>query len=79
MRPGAIRGATRVLGKPNGMSDEQCSPLHIHDTVIDGFPYMVSAWIPTPAEVELIKRGQPIFLYINGTTHPPVMLEVPTE
>lgn len=79
MRPGAIRGATRVLGKPANMTDEQCAPLHIHDTVIDGYPYMVSAWIPTPAEVQLIMSGQPIFLYIGGQQHPPVMLGVPVE
>jgi hypothetical protein len=77
MYPGHINGATRTLGKPSNMSDEQCNSLAICDIVHEGFPYMVSAWMPTPEDLKRIMRGQPVYLYIQGTTHPVVMMAVP--
>jgi hypothetical protein len=37
---------------------------------------MVTAWSPTPDELERINAGAPIYLRIIGNRHPPVMLEV---
>ncbi len=79
---GRIRGATRVLGKPAKWDetnpDQDCSALAIVDISPEqGGPQMVSAWFPTPDEMALLQAGQPVYLSIFGTVHPPVALWVP--
>lgn len=75
-----IDGATRVFGAPAGHDNEteplKISDLPIQDTILDGFPFMVSAWEPTPAELESLKKGAPILLYIGGNIHPVVSVIV---
>lgn len=73
-----IPHATRVLGKQQGylglpLRDE------VRNTTVDGpaTPCMVTAWEPTPDELERINAGEKIHLCILGTQHPPVLLEVP--
>lgn len=74
-----IAGATRVLGKSQGYSG-----LAIRDQVTnctvngDGAPEMVTAWEPTPSEIEAIKAGALVYVHILGTSHPPIMVEVAT-
>lgn len=68
----SIAGATRRLGKAQGYLT-----LPIMDTVTPaGAPVMISAWEPTPADLERLTMGAPIYLMVVGTQHPPVMLEV---
>jgi hypothetical protein len=83
MQIGRIDRCTRVLGKSQGYLG-----LPIRDEVItcsvggEGTPCMVTAWFPTPDEIERINAGAPIHLRIVGTGHPPVMLnvgDVPSE
>lgn len=79
---GRIRGATRVLGKPEGWDEQHpeiaCQGLPILDLPADqGGPAMVSAWFPTPDEVKRIIAGEPVYLSIFGHGHPPVALWVP--
>lgn len=80
MLPGRIEGATRYLGAPADWKPDQdgpCLHLAIRDISAEsGANVMVSAWMPTPAEVEAIKRGAPVYLYVWGTGHPPVALGV---
>jgi len=81
---GRIRGATRVLGKPANWEetnpDTQCGALAIVDVPVEqGGPQMVSAWFPTPEEMKLLQAGQPVYLSIWGTSHPPVSIWVPAE
>lgn len=73
-----IPNATRVIGKSQGylglpLRDE------VRNTTVAGpeTPCMVTAWEPTPDELERINEGEKIHLVILGTQHPPVMLEVP--
>jgi hypothetical protein len=73
-----IPNATRVLGKQQGylglpVRDE------VRNTTVDGLatPCMVTAWEPTPDELQRINEGTPIHLVLLGTQHPPVMIEVP--
>lgn len=72
-----IEGATRVLGKSQGYLG-----LPLRDELTncavngEGTPSMVTAWEPTPAEIEAIIAGAPIYLRIIGTAHPPVNIEV---
>lgn len=66
---GAIEGATRQLVGPDGSN---VRPLLIKDVA----GCMVSAWHPTPAELEAINAGAPILLWISGALHPPVAVSV---
>ena len=72
-----IEGATRNIGKSQGYIG-----LPLRDEVVDdivtgpGTPVMVSAWEPTPAELERLAKGAPILLRVVGQIHPPVMIEV---
>jgi len=37
---------------------------------LDGAPVVVTAWLPTPEELEQIKQGKPIFLTFIGGLPP---------
>jgi hypothetical protein len=63
---------TRVLQKPPSMTDEECSPLAIHDTGAE----LLSCWQPTDEERAAIAAGAPIWLSVVGRGHPPVALFV---
>ena len=72
MQIGRIEKATRVLGKQQGymglpVRDEVVSP----DTAC-----MVTAWLPTPAELALLNAGASVHVRILGTVHPPIKVEV---
>ncbi len=66
-----IIGATRVFGVEQGFLG-----LPIQDVEIGGQPTMVSAWEPTPEELRLLNEGAKVRLYVRGTVHPPVSVEV---
>lgn len=82
MIPKRIEGATRYLGAPVGWEPEKdgdCSHLAILD-----FPatatsphVMLSAWEPTPAELQALNEGKPVYLQVVGKGHPPVNIWVP--
>lgn len=72
-----IPNATRVIGKSQGylglpLRDE------VRNTTVDGpsTKCMVTAWEPTPDELERLNKGASVHLVIIGTSHPPVMVEV---
>jgi hypothetical protein len=73
-----IEGATRNLGAPADWDGDlsKCNVLPIIDVDTDQGPFMVSAWEPTPAELEAINAGGSIQLWISGTGHPVVSLTV---
>ncbi len=68
----AIRAlnATRVLAQ----SQDEYYTLAIRDETVDGRNHMVSAWEPTPQDIENIKNGGTVYLAILGTVHPPVVV-----
>jgi hypothetical protein len=37
---------------------------------LDGCPFVVVAWIPTPEEIEQLKAGQPVYLSMLGGLSP---------
>lgn len=83
MNIGKIEGFTRELGKPKDWDDEKqgiCHALPIRDCIdAEGNPLMVSAWQPTPEEIEAIVNGEPILLFVFGTeehAHPVVSVGV---
>ncbi len=72
-----IAGWTRELGKSQGYFG-----LPVKDGVIidarNGAetPVMLSAWEPTPGELQALNNGAPVILRVIGSAHPPVMVEV---
>jgi hypothetical protein len=77
MQIGRVEGTTRVLGKSQGYLG-----LPIRDEPLNcsvggpNTPSMVTAWLPTPKEIEAICAGAPIHVRILGTAHPPIIVEV---
>lgn len=77
MQIGRVNGATRVLGKSQGYMG-----LPLRDEVVnctvngEQTPLMVTAWLPTPRELEALNAGAPVHVKIIGTAHPPIMVEV---
>lgn len=77
MQIGYVTGATRVLGKSQGYLGLPVRDELIHcDVGGEGTPSMVTAWFPTPDELDRLLAGAPIHLRLLGTAHPPVMIEV---
>lgn len=72
-----IDGATRCLAKPGDMSDDECHSLHVRDVLTpEGNPVMLSAWVPTPEELQALMAGGHVVLGVCGNAHPPVFLIV---
>ncbi|MBO9099988.1 MULTISPECIES: hypothetical protein [unclassified Rhizobium] len=77
MQIGVIEGATRIIGKSQGYLG-----LPLRDAVVDCgvggecTPVMMTAWLPTPDELERLNAGAGVILTVHGTMHPPVMIEV---
>jgi hypothetical protein len=72
---GHIEGATRVLGKSQGYIG-----LPVRDEIVEteggAYRQIVSAWLPTPEEVEAIVAGAPILLTQLCVTPPPMLMGV---
>lgn len=73
---GHIEGATRVLGKQQGYIGLPLRDEIINCSVSGPTPSMVTAWEPTPDEIEKIVKGAPILLRVIGCGHPPCMITV---
>jgi hypothetical protein len=77
MQIGRIKNATRVIGKSQGYMG-----LPLRDELInckvggEGTPSMVTAWHPTPKELEALNAGAPVHVRLIGTGHPPIIVEV---
>lgn len=77
MQIGRVNGATRVLGKSQGYMG-----LPLRDELVncavngEQTPLMVTAWLPTPKELEALNAGAPVHVKIIGTCYPPIMVKV---
>lgn len=75
-----ISGFTRIIGQSQGYIG-----LPLRDEVIvdaaTGLrtPAMVTAWEPTPKELQRLLHGEPIYLRVLGNQHPPVSIWVGKE
>lgn len=76
MQSGRVESATRVIGKSQGYLGLAIRDEPIRCAVNGVTPSMVTAWIPTPKEIEAIVAGAPIHVRILGTVHPPIIVEV---
>jgi hypothetical protein len=77
MQIGRIDGATRVLGEAQGFIG-----LPVRDETMlcaatgQEQPVMVTAWLPTPKEIEALVAGAAVHIHIYGLMHPPIMVDV---
>jgi hypothetical protein len=75
MEPVTFPQATTIFGPPPGLSESQVRSIpayvgQVRTGSCDGLPQVVVAWKPTPAEIEAIRNGCPIFLSIIGGLPP---------
>ena len=66
--------ANDVLKAPPGVPGDRCYDLPIY-RYPGGF---VSCWRPTKEDIKRIAMGEPIFLHVEGHTHPPLVLTTET-
>lgn len=77
MQIGMIERATRIVGKAQGYAGLPLRDERIACTVNGpDTPSMVTAWLPTPAELEALNRGASVHVRILGGLPPPMMVEV---
>jgi len=80
MRIGTIEGATRFLGAPKDWDQTgalPCEVLPVRDVHVGPHGnFMISYWHPTEEEISRINAGLPVRLWVRGTVHPPVTLDV---
>jgi len=74
MNPVKFPEQNLVYGKPEGMTDDECSPLPVFKGKVGGFPGIVSCWKLSEEELEEIQRTGVIWLNIVSYSHPPVEL-----
>jgi hypothetical protein len=70
---------SRRLGAPANWDHERdgiCHTLEILDVDVSGSNFMVSAWQPTEAEMKRLQEGKPLLLWIQGRSHPVVMVSI---
>lgn len=80
MRSVKPNGATQKLKPPKDWDHTKipCDDLWIKAWVIEGIPYLASAWLPTPEELKKLNEGGPVLITILNPTMPPVAVEVGT-
>lgn len=62
MQPVYYEGA-REIGKPEGVSDEQCFSVWATSGIdVQGFPYYCTAWKPSYEDLQALNRGEPIYI-----------------
>ena len=64
-----------MQGEHETMSSLRVLPLQY----ADGQRCMVSAWMPTPDDLERLNNGKPIYLGVMAVGQPPVMLTTEPE
>lgn len=75
MNPTDFPQANHTFNRPASMTEAECEPLRVHAGLdYDGIPFSVSRWNPTPEERATIAAGAPVWLWVFGRGHPPVMV-----
>lgn len=73
MQPTMIEGHDYVIGAPPDWDPAKNGPimgLPIKTVVQNGIRYAVSAWEPSPDDIQKILRGAKIHLWISAPAHP---------
>lgn len=70
----AFDGAEEIR-KPESMTDEQCSSVWAYRASDDdGFPFFLTAWMPSKEDLEALNAGRPLFLKTIGGRFQPVAM-----
>lgn len=77
MRVAVIEGHTRIVGEAQGFIGLPLRDEIIDEKVLGRVPSMVTAWMPTPAELEAINAGANIHVrLLCMSMHPPIIVSV---
>lgn len=74
MQPVSFKDQTKVLGKPESMTDEECSALPIKENMNGNYPSLESVWELSDQDLKVIMESKRIRLGILGKGMPPVYL-----
>ena len=75
MTPTTFPESNTVIGPPKDLDESQCLSVpayrgQIQRGSLEGLDIVVTAWQPSPAEIELIKAGKPILIAFIGGLPP---------
>ncbi|WP_085044348.1 hypothetical protein [Ensifer aridi] len=76
MQIGMIEGHTRVCGKSQGFLGLPLRDELLNVEGIGPVNQMVSAWLPTPQELEALNAGAAVHVKIWGNVPAPMLVEV---
>lgn len=65
-----------LAAPPNWESEIEVETLKITSVVVDGMPALISFWRPDEQELEAIKNGANVMLWVYGNAHPVVSVGV---
>lgn len=72
--------AQQFLGRPDGMTQDECGALPVCRGVYAGqYPVVISCFEPTEEERAAIAAGANVYLHVVGATMPPVILSTSIE
>lgn len=73
MIPTAFDEDNAALGRPQGMTDEECAPLSVFiGNDVDRRPVVISCWKLTDEELAEVIRTRRVWVIIHGETMPPI-------
>ena len=73
MIPTAFDEDNAALGRPQGMTDEECAPLSVfigNDSAQN--PVVISCWKLTDEELAEVIRTRRVWVIVHGNTMPPI-------
>lgn len=74
MQPIEFKGS-RMIGKPKGMTDEECFGIPAFDDVDNsGFHFWLTAWKPSYEDLQALNRGEPVYVKTTSNGLPPMAL-----
>lgn len=84
MRAMIISDFNNILKPPKDWPKDgnvECVDLHVRATrSAEGIPMLSSVWLPSPEELDKLKKGAPVILtLLTQAGHPPVMVTVGTS
>lgn len=74
MTPIDFRFSNHTFQKPEGWTDEQCTPLPVHIHENNEFPGIISCWKLSEEDLQRINETGVVWLNVVGRTMPPVLL-----
>lgn len=75
MKPAEFPEANTIFGPPDGMAVDQVHPIHswlgsVNGGSLDGMSLVITAWRPTPEEIEQLKNGGLVYIAMIGGLMP---------